>query len=505
MKVSVLLLFFLFSISIQEKILFYNVATATSSHLTFPTELAKKLAKENHNVTFVLPKKFIPWVENVANLKVIEANPEEVDSMKTISTSNAQKEGGIWNFYKIAMKEFETYYKLEHENFESILHKEKPDVVLLDFMSIAAHDVLDKEGVERIVYVTAGVFPSESMKNLFLPSPMSPVKLSEMNFLQRLKNFVNKMTFKPMMIFLDRFIFTIRREYGHVDGIKFPKIPNCHQIGSGFLPWGHPDHLSPYLHFTGGSLRNEDLTMESDLENWLKDKKNVIYISFGTHALFEEKELKGILKGSLNMKDSYILISIRENMQKYSNFKLEDYSENAHRIRVETWVNQQAVLSHSSVSLFITHGGYQSILESLHFKKPVLGIGVFGDQSFNVLRIQELNLGEGMKKENIEENEITNKLQNIFSNYNTFVKNIDRMNEIRKSHGGVDKGVEIVNFVLKFGSKDFKMVSDDLNMFVRESLDVYSFVLIFTIFSIFIFWKILKCCTNCICKKQKID
>ena len=53
-------------------------------------------------------------------------------------------------------------------------------------------------------------------------------------------------------------------------------------------------------------------------------------------------------------------------------------------VKLVDWMPQQDLLGHPKTRLFISHGGIQSSFESVCHGKPMLGIGLFGDQSFNL-------------------------------------------------------------------------------------------------------------------------
>ena len=49
-------------------------------------------------------------------------------------------------------------------------------------------------------------------------------------------------------------------------------------------------------------------------------------------------------------------------------------------VKLVDWMPQQDLLGHRNTNLFISHGGIQGAFESICHGKPVLGIGLFGDQ-----------------------------------------------------------------------------------------------------------------------------
>ena len=51
-------------------------------------------------------------------------------------------------------------------------------------------------------------------------------------------------------------------------------------------------------------------------------------------------------------------------------------------------------LAHSSVKVFVTHGGLHSIEETVSREVPIVGIPFYGDQSENVRKFVALGIGE---------------------------------------------------------------------------------------------------------------
>jgi UDP:flavonoid glycosyltransferase YjiC (YdhE family) len=58
------------------------------------------------------------------------------------------------------------------------------------------------------------------------------------------------------------------------------------------------------------------------------------------------------------------------------------------------WAPQRFILSHPAIRLFISHGGWNSLLESMSAGKPVLVWPFFADQTMNGYRLEhELGMG----------------------------------------------------------------------------------------------------------------
>ncbi|KAL2554775.1 UDP-glycosyltransferase 91B1 [Forsythia ovata] len=77
----------------------------------------------------------------------------------------------------------------------------------------------------------------------------------------------------------------------------------------------------------------------------------------------------------------------------------------AERGIVVDWAPQARILAHSSVGGFMSHCGWSSVLESIHFGVPVVALPMHLDQPLNARFVAEMGLGEEVvrkKEENLE-------------------------------------------------------------------------------------------------------
>ncbi|XP_022769551.1 UDP-glycosyltransferase 74G1-like [Durio zibethinus] len=123
--------------------------------------------------------------------------------------------------------------------------------------------------------------------------------------------------------------------------------------------------------------------------SWLngKPKGSVIYASFGSFALLEAEqmaELAWALKGS----NYYFLWVVRETEEaKLPNNFIEETSEKG---LVVTWSPQLEVLSHESIGCFLTHCGFNSVLEALSLGVPMLAMPQWTDQGTNAKYVEDV-------------------------------------------------------------------------------------------------------------------
>ncbi|XP_078177105.1 UDP-glycosyltransferase 75C1-like [Carex rostrata] len=141
----------------------------------------------------------------------------------------------------------------------------------------------------------------------------------------------------------------------------------------------------------GGSLFRHD---EKGYLQWLdsKPENSVVYVSFGSLAAVRKDQLEELLNGLEDSGRPYIWVVRKDNRVEGVDF------ERAKNGMVVEWCNQVKVLSHSSVGCFVTHCGWNSVLESLSCGVVMVGAPRLSDQTINARLIEEV-WGVGVRAE----------------------------------------------------------------------------------------------------------
>ncbi|XVE72643.1 hypothetical protein DITRI_Ditri11bG0054500 [Diplodiscus trichospermus] len=123
--------------------------------------------------------------------------------------------------------------------------------------------------------------------------------------------------------------------------------------------------------------------------SWLsgKPKGSVVYVSFGsfTSLGFEQMaEIAWALKGSY----CYFLWVVREKEEaKLPNNFIDETRDKG---LVVSWCPQLEVLSHESIGCFLTHCGFNSVLEALSLGVPMLAMPQWTDQGTNAKFVEDV-------------------------------------------------------------------------------------------------------------------
>lgn len=129
-------------------------------------------------------------------------------------------------------------------------------------------------------------------------------------------------------------------------------------------------------------------------------KESVAYISFGSTVMPPSHELKALAE-ALETSGFRFIWSIRGNPEeKLPQGFLERTKDKG---KVVSWAPQLKILQHEATGAFITHCGWNSVLESIVGGVPMICRTFFGDQRLNMRTVENLwGIGKG-----IEEGEIT--------------------------------------------------------------------------------------------------
>ncbi|CAM8928637.1 unnamed protein product [Rhodiola kirilowii] len=149
---------------------------------------------------------------------------------------------------------------------------------------------------------------------------------------------------------------------------------------------------------TNSSGVKTSLLSESDCNRWLNTKLNgsVLYVSFGSYAHVSKEALTEIAEGLVLSKVSF-LWAVRADIVSsgVTDFLPVGFEENVKdQGLIVPWCGQVEVLSHPAVGGFLTHCGWNSILESIRCSVPLLCYPLLFDQFTNrKLVVDEWRIG----------------------------------------------------------------------------------------------------------------
>lgn len=195
------------------------------------------------------------------------------------------------------------------------------------------------------------------------------------------------------------------------------------------------------------------LWSESDCSQWLNTKANgsVLYVSFGSYAHVSKHDIVEIAHGLLLSGVNFVWV-LRPDIVSSDDTDIlpEGFEESArHKGLIVPWCHQIAVLSHPAIGGFLTHCGWNSIMESIWCGIPLICFPILTDQFTNrKLVVHDWKLGINLCNEKTISREQVSK--NIAGLMCDEILNNKLMNEMKKvrrtlenaADGSSDKNLE---------------------------------------------------------------
>ncbi|KAK1366552.1 UDP-glucosyltransferase 88A1 [Heracleum sosnowskyi] len=174
-----------------------------------------------------------------------------------------------------------------------------------------------------------------------------------------------------------------------------------------------PNAPTPPIYCIGPLIADKEIDSEDHpCLGWLNSQpsKSVVFLCFGSLGIFEEEQLNEIAVGLENSGYRFLWV-VRNPPSKDDNenkviLAPKEPDLNAllpqgfldrtkgRGLVVKSWAPQVAVLSHGSVGGFVTHCGWNSILEGVCAGIPMIGWPLYAEQRMNrVFLVEELRVG----------------------------------------------------------------------------------------------------------------
>lgn len=241
-------------------------------------------------------------------------------------------------------------------------------------------------------------------------------------------------------------------------------------------------HISKWTKKKSGKSRSKDVQDFIDTAEF-----GVVYFSFGGNLKPSEMapEKKEAIINSLSKLKEKIL------------WKWDDESVKVDRKKffVKKWFQQEDILAHRKVKLFVTHGGLLSGTEAIYHAKPLVVIPIFGDQKFNAARVVANGIGVKVDYKNLTETSFTWALNEVLANskYTKRVEELSKRFHDKPNHP-LDLAKFYVEYVLRHKGAPFLTSSATyLNFFEIHNLDVFAIlgIILISIFMSF-YWFLRK-------------
>uniref|UniRef100_A0A914H7H1 glucuronosyltransferase n=1 Tax=Globodera rostochiensis TaxID=31243 RepID=A0A914H7H1_GLORO len=390
------------------KVLIFS-QTLTRSHMMLNARVAETLAADGHNVTVVEVEYLEPltnFTGSVAKgVRKISVSGDFLPIGKEMWGQLLRGTLKPWTFWKVLEDAVrsrnydlqrlfnsacETFIDAHGELLEALKAEQFELFIggqinfcgsgLSQLLNIPVHVLLVSCPIQEHVSLVLGLHSPSS----YVPSIYGMAYTDKMSLFERFGNLIAQMIYEDAFLYgMDDLTARLRRRFGdRLQSVRdiVKESPLVFVNVDEFSDFPRP--LFPNVIYIGGlefegtpETKALQEPYKSEME---KGRRGVVFFSMGSAV-----------------RTNVLPESFMQNDEDELSKKL---AENIPNVHLTPWAPQRAILAHPRLRLFITHGGYNSLLEGAQSGSPVLSIGFFADQRRNA-RVPQRN-GWGQAFEN---------------------------------------------------------------------------------------------------------
>jgi MGT family glycosyltransferase len=376
------------------------------SHTTATIPLVDELIEQGMEVFYFGEEQFGKLFQNKDVVFVpYSVDLDAVDALVEELVEKCQRLIPLIN-NKQSLINFRTSYvtstiSLQFMYFEDVIEKVKsikPDLILRDSCSFFGKMVGSQLSTSVVGYLTNLTFSEDYVYS------------SPKNILSKLFNldlgFLTDREAKEVFEELEKYHHSFSKSKGIPD---VPVLYTYDPKESVNIVFGSPK-LQPLLNLRKNRylitkppvvVKNQELYAEK------RSKEKLVYVSTGSTFYAMDQFYNSIINA---FKDSeyQVIMTIPLDKEELKFNKLPN------NVVIESFVDQNEILSRAS--LFITHGGYNSICESIHHEVPIVVFPLSADQFINAHIVEELCIGKELHKKDLNSRSVGQLCESVIQN-----------------------------------------------------------------------------------------
>ncbi|KAI6179760.1 Glucuronosyltransferase [Aphelenchoides besseyi] len=384
------------------------------------------------------------------------------------------------------------------------LRDEEFDLGIFDHVDFCDAGLIHAFGIRKYIWTTTGPIldinawamgiPAETS---YVVTPWEGYHSPRMNIFERALNLFQ--VYFDRLLYLERTYAVTQLFRRYIDS-NFPNVVDIAKESSllfvnadEFLEPARPT-TSKVLYIGGVGLSNHSETIPTELNEKINNisSDGFVYFSIGTSAptRFISLRLKKAIIDTFRLFPTYQFI-VKVDSEDHDFFELGSILTNVH---VVSWAPQQSLLCHQKCSLFITHAGYNSLLESSRCGVPMLVFPIFFDQHRNAKVVEYREIGRILKPEQITTDKLRKELE-ILLNDQSYAQKARRFAKLHheKPNKPNQTLVNYVDFVLNNGPlRELQSELTNLNWFQTSHLDIFFCLSVFAFVIVYFLRKLQK-------------
>ena len=457
----------------------------------------EKIKMNNNSFTF------FTYGDSLSYKESFEEGIEDMTNNPTFGYSGFNK-AMILNIKQFMESDILQKLKNAQQNHRQKYNEDYYDMIITDIPNFIHKLIIQELNIKLCLYLEPALIPQLFYPNFELNPAYMPTIGStysdEMTFLERLSNSFTQ-TFSQIIFYLfQMYQSQLINSYGY-------DMDNSVYINDAFHMFQYPLGLSfpfsipPNWVLLNSITANPANKIEDEKLNiFLNKYKQNIYFSYGTiiKNIINLEDLIDIFK-YLKNNNIGVVLSIRKELMNDKEIKL--LPENVYITR---WLDQNNLLGDKRVNLFVTHGGYNSVQESVYHGKPMIVLGIGLDHHNVASLIKKRKIGEVFQSKNlINKNSIINSIEKVI-NEKEYYDNAKKYSNIMKD---LKNPREEFKYWIDFGFKNgyqslqIPLYKYKFSWIFVNGYDVAFIWLIIFLIIVIIIKKIINCIHDCLCGK----
>ena len=267
-------------------------------------------------------------------------------------------------------------------------------------------------------------------------------------------------------------------------GYALPQMPNTLAVGD--IMAGRPGKALP-----------------RDLEDFLSvSKDGVMLVSFGSHVDVDMPDVVRKLCDAFTDRRNRLRV-----IWKMKNTKV--CSSDDGRIKLMPWIPQNDLLADPRVHMFISHGGLNSVIESVYHAKPLIIYPIYGDQPSNAAAAETKGFAIRMDISDFNSEMLLSNIDKLLDDP-TYRRNAHLSSAILRDrpHTAAQRVSAMIDHVIKYGDKHLRTGAFELSTAQFFMFDIFVFLLtacIAVLLAVILMcYCVCRTCRRCCCQPKKL-
>ncbi|XP_068619918.1 UDP-glucosyltransferase 2-like [Battus philenor] len=481
----------------------------SKSHSILGYGLAKHLVNAGHEVTLVTSSPSNKQRANLTEIDIGDKVRNSLDDRVNVKRIMDKEFDVLSLSFVITTLREVSVLTLEHDNVQKLISdpKQQFDLVIAEWMFNELYSSLSAIFDCHFIWFSSSE-PFWMVLRLIDESPnpaynqdILSMNVPPLTFVQR----VQEMSFQIIGMLYHQFVSSRveNEDYEQIVAPLFKKrgktVPSFEEVkrnvslvlGNSHESLGQTIRLPlSYKAIAGFHIDDKVEPLPQDLKKVMDNAKHgVIYFSMGSNV--KSKELPDEIKKELMKMFGGLKQTV---IWKFE----EDLPNRPKNVHIVQWAPQHSVLAHKNCILFITHGGYLSLTETIHFGVPVIGIPVFGDQFSNM--VKAVNKGYAKKVDlsysMVEDLKVA--IADILNDpkYTKRAKELSHIYHDRPVTPGAEMVHWVEHVIRTGGALHLRSPAFDLPWYQKLYLDLVALLLAVFILLKYFFWYLFALCTK---------